>query len=184
LSEARSRGTTSLRGLRTWIVTRFDWYDRNAEELARRYESVQGGISDFFRFIFAPGESVLEIGSGTGRDAARLLALGVHVHAVEPSAGLRHRAAVLHPELSGRLFEGELPGNLPPSIAGPYDGVVLSAVIMHIPDSELFDAALAVCERLKDGGKLLVSTPRERGDTPAGSDRDDSGRLMILRPAS
>jgi SAM-dependent methyltransferase len=161
-----------------------DWYDRNAEEVARRYESVPGGISDFFRFVFAPGDSVLEIGSGSGRDAARLLELGVHVHAVEPSAGLRHRAAVLHPELSGRLFEGELPANLPPPVAGPYDGVVLSAVIMHIPDSELFDAALAVRDRLKDGGKLLLSTPLERGDTPAGFDRDESGRLMILRPAS
>ena len=161
-----------------------DWYDRNAEEVARRYESVPGGISDFFRFVFAPGDSVLEIGSGSGRDAARLLELGVHVHAVEPSAGLRHRAAVLHPELSGRLFEGELPAGLPPSVPGPYDGVVFSAVIMHIPDSELFDAALAVRERLKDGGKLLLSAPLERGDTPAGSDRDESGRLMILRPAS
>jgi len=68
----------------------------------------------------------------------------VHVHAVEPSAGLRHRAALLHPELSGRLFEGELPADLPPSVAGPYDGVVLSAVIVHIPDSELFDTALAI----------------------------------------
>jgi hypothetical protein len=90
----------------------------------------------------------------------------------------------LHPELSGLLFEGELPADLPPAVAGPYDGVVLSAVIMHIPDSELFDAALAVRERLKDDGKLLLSTPLERGDTPAGSDRDESGRLMILRPAS
>jgi SAM-dependent methyltransferase len=161
-----------------------DWYDKNAEDVTRRYESVPGGISDFFRFVFAPGDNVLEIGSGTGRDAARLLELGVYVHAVEPSAGLRHRAAVLHPELSGRLFEGELPADLPPPLAGPYDGVVLSAVIMHIPDSELFDAALAVRDRLKDGGKLLLSTPLERGDTPAGSDRDESGRLMILRPAS
>jgi SAM-dependent methyltransferase len=161
-----------------------DWYDRNAEEVARRYESVPGGISDFFRFVFAPGDRVLEIGSGSGRDAARLLELGVHVHAVEPSAGLRQQAALLHPELSGRLFEGQLPAALPPAVAGPYDGVVLSAVIVHIPDSELFDAALAIRERLRDGGKLLLSTPLERGDTPAGSDRDESGRLMILRPAS
>ena len=93
-----------------------DWYDRNAEDVALRYESVPGGISDFFRFVFAPGDSVLEIGSGSGRDAARLLDLGVHVYAVEPSAGLRHRAAVMHPELSGRLFEGGLPSDLPPPL--------------------------------------------------------------------
>ena len=97
---------------------------------------------------------------------------------------LRHRAAALHPELSGRLFGGALPGALPPSVAGPYDGVILSAVITHIPDSELFDTALAIRERLKDGGKLVLSTPLERGDTQAGADRDASGRLMILRPAS
>jgi hypothetical protein len=32
-----------------------DWYDRNSENVAQRYESVSGGISDFFRFVFAPG---------------------------------------------------------------------------------------------------------------------------------
>jgi SAM-dependent methyltransferase len=161
-----------------------EYYDRNAESVVRRYEGVPGGISDFFRFVFLPGDSVLEIGSGSGRDAARLMGLGVHVHAVEPSAELRHRAAVLHPELSGRVFAGELPSNLPLQVAGPYDGVVLSAVIMHIPDSELFDAALAIRERLRDGGKLLLSTTLERGDTPPDSDRDKSGRLMILRSPS
>jgi two-component system sensor histidine kinase YesM len=70
------------------------------------------------------------------------------------------------------------------AVAGPSDGVVLSAVIMHIPDSKLFDTALAVRARLKDGGRLVLSTALERGDAQAGADRDASGRLMILRPAS
>jgi len=60
-----------VRGLAEVDRQTIDWYDSNAEEIARRYESVPGGISDFFHFVFAPGDSVLEIGSGSGRDAAR-----------------------------------------------------------------------------------------------------------------
>ncbi len=36
-----------------------------------------------------------------------------------------------------------------------------SAVIMHIPDGELFDVALELRERLAEGGKLLISMSHE-----------------------
>ena len=108
------------------------YYEDHAGEVAPRYEAVAGGVSSFFPFVFSRGERVLEIGAGSGRDAARLLALGVEVHAVEPSAALRERAPADHPELEGRLFHGFLPGGLPPDIRPTYDGILLSAVIMHI----------------------------------------------------
>jgi protein-L-isoaspartate O-methyltransferase len=50
---------------------------------------VNGGIATLFPFIFAVGQSVLEIAAGSGRDSAAFLQLGVDVHAVEPSAALR-----------------------------------------------------------------------------------------------
>jgi hypothetical protein len=70
------------------------------------------------------------------------------VDAVEPSAALRERALANHPELEGRLFHGFLPVGLPPDIRPTYDGTLLSAIIMHIPDAELFDAAFQIPERL------------------------------------
>lgn len=158
-----------------------DYYEKHAAAVADRYESADGGVAAFFPFVFVKGQRVLDIGAGTCRDAAVLLGLGIDVHAVEPSSGLRERAAAIHPELSGRIFDGALPGNLPAEAAGPYDGILVSAVLMHIPDSELFDAAFAIRERLKTDGKLLVSIPAQRGDVTCGDDRDTAGRLMIMR---
>lgn len=158
-----------------------EYYDRNASEIADRYESANDGIASLFPFVFEKGERVLDLGAGTCRDAAVLLGLGIDVHAVEPSSGLRERAAALHPELAGRIFDGALPDGLPAQVAGPYDGILVSAVLMHIADADLFDAAFAIRERLKAGGKLLVSIPIHRGDVLPRGDRDAAGRLMIMR---
>jgi len=114
-----------------------NYYDTHSSELARRYEATAEGISSLFPFVFERGETVLEIGSGSGRDAARLLGLGVEVDTVEPSAGLRQQALAAHPELSGRVHDGFLPGGLPRQLQEKYDGILLSAVIMHIPDATL-----------------------------------------------
>jgi len=147
------------------------YYEDHAGEVAPRYEAVAGGVSSFFPFVFLRGERVLEIGAGSGRDAARLLALGVEVDAVEPSAALRERALADHPDLGGLLFHGFLPGGLPPEIRKTYDGILLSAVIMHIPNAELFDAAFQLRERLGRGGGLLLSMPIERNDVTPGDER-------------
>ncbi len=69
---------------------------------------------------------------------------------MEPSAAFRERVLADHPELEGRLFHGVLPGGLPTDIRPTYDGIQLSAVIMHIPDVELFDATLELRERLSE----------------------------------
>jgi hypothetical protein len=86
--------------------------------------------------------------------------------------------------LEGRLFHGFLPGGLLADIRPTYDGILLSAVIMHIPNAELFDAAFQLRERLGRGGRLLLSMPIERNDVLPGDERDKLGRLMILRPVA
>ena len=45
------------------------------------------------------GSVVLDVGSGSGGNAATLLGLGYNAFGVEPSAGLREQALSLHPEL-------------------------------------------------------------------------------------
>ena len=64
-----------------------------------------------------------------------------------------------------------------------YDAILLSAVIMHIPEAELPDVAAAIRDRLVPGGTLLVSFTVGRGDVAAGAERDAAGRLMLVRPA-
>ena len=52
---------------------------------------------------------VLDIGAGTGRDAAALAGMGHRVVAVEPTVALRDRAALLHPSPRIEWIEDYLP---------------------------------------------------------------------------
>ncbi len=153
-----------------------EFYDRNAAELAARYESAASPVARYYPLAFAAGARVLDVGSGSGRDLAVLLRAGYDGYGVEPSPGLRQAAVAAHPELNGRLTDGALPAIGNP-FGGGFDGIVCCAVLMHVPEAELFDAALALRGLLKPHGRLLVSLPTARTDV--GQDhRDRQGRLF------
>jgi len=86
------------------------------------------------------------------------------------------------PRVGRASIHGFLQGGLPTDIRPTYGGILLSAVIMHIPSLKLFDAAFQLRDRLGRGGRLLLSMPIERNDVTPGDERDKLGRLMILRP--
>ncbi len=164
-----------------------DYYNEHGDEVAKRYEAADEGIETLFPFVFSSGERVLDVGSGSGRNLAALRRLGVEAFGLEPSEVLRKQAVKIHPQLIDRISAGSLPRDLSGLRHRKYDGILLSAVIMHIPDAELFDSVFAVRELLNDGGVLLLSFSTERGDTkPADKDeqRDTRGRLMVLRSAA
>jgi len=153
-----------------------EFYDRNASEVAARYESVASPVERYYALAFPSGARVLDIGAGSGRDLAALLRAGYDGYGVEPSPSLRQAALVMHPELTCRLAEGSLPAIGTP-FGGSFDGIVCCAVLMHVPESDLFDSALALRGLLKPHGRLLISIPTARTDV--GQDhRDDQGRLF------
>src|SRR5262249_36338562 len=63
--------------------------------------------------------------------------------------------------LKERLGSAELP-NLGQPFGGHFDGVLCSAVLMHIPREQLFDAAFAIRNVLNENRRLLLSVPRNR----------------------
>ena len=153
-----------------------EFYDRHATDLAARYESARSPVERYYPLAFPAGSRVLDVGAGSGRDLAALIKTGYDGHGVEPSEGLRQAAVVAHPELNGRLVGGALPDiGLP--FAGGFDGIVCCAVLMHVPETELFDSALALRSLLKPHGRLLVSIPSARTDVCEDS-RDEGGRLF------
>ena len=162
-----------------------DYYGTHAAELADRYDSVDSPVARYFAVAFAAGARVLDVGAGSGRDLAALLAAGFDAYGVEPSAGLRQAAMQRHPELAGRLTEGVLPGLDAPS-GGPFDGILCSAVLMHLQEADLFDAALALRRILKPHGRLLISLPSARTmSDPTGATRTgDSSRPTGLTNCS
>lgn len=129
-----------------------EFYDRNAAGIAERYESAPSPVERYFALAFPAGSRVLDVGAGSGRDLAALLRAGYDGFGVEPSAGLRQAAAAAHPEVVERLAGGALPGIGTP-FGGGFDGIVCCAVLMHVPESDLFDAALDLRRLLKPHGR-------------------------------
>jgi SAM-dependent methyltransferase len=157
------------------------FYEKNAETAFTGYESIPSPLASYFPMAFASCQRILDVGAGSGRDMAALLAMGCDVLGLEPSALLRDLALRNHPELTGRILEESLPfdGVKTP---GVFDGILCSAVFMHIPREHQFDAAFSLKRCLRPGGRLLISVPIDRPGLDS-DHRDSSGRLFEPLPA-
>jgi SAM-dependent methyltransferase len=127
-----------------------------------------GGIGrhlDPFLERLAPGALVLELGCGSGRDAAHMEALGFQV---EPTDGVPEMAAQAETRLRRPVrvmrFD-EL------DAAETYDGVVAAYSLLHVPRSGLVAVLGRVWRALKPGG-WHVATYKTAG----GEGRDRLGR--------
>lgn len=152
------------------------YYQNNALEIFESYEQAKTGIAKFFTTAFPSGAKVIDLGAGSGRDMQILLDMGYEVSGIEPSDVLRKLAIEKHPGLEGRLEKGHLP-NLPEKYSNSFDGVLCSAVLMHIPKELFFDSALGIKRILKRNGRLLLSIPLSGQELNANC-RDENGRLF------
>jgi SAM-dependent methyltransferase len=162
------------------------YYSQNASKLAEQYATVVHTLEDCLTSVFARSHKVLDVGCGTGRDLSFLLGNGKDAYGVDPS---REMLVVALQTIEargfsseGRLFVGSLP-DLSQFAESEFDGVLCSAVLMHLPEDELFDAVYALRRILRPGGTLLVSVPVERSDVDPITRRDVGGRLFTELPA-
>lgn len=144
-------------------------YADEAEALIKQYESIS--FTDAHRHVLhliptAPGR-ILDIGSGTGRDAAGFAAMGHRVTAVEPTAELRMRAAALHPSPRIEWLDDSLPDLACLHERGEtFDVVMLTAVWMHLDEQQRNRAMPRVAGLVRKGG-LMILTLRH-GPVPPG----------------
>jgi 2-polyprenyl-3-methyl-5-hydroxy-6-metoxy-1,4-benzoquinol methylase len=83
---------------------------------------------------------ILDVGAGTGRDAAWLAQLGHDVVAVEPSAAMRAEGERLHPESRLRWLADSLPAlSLTQRLGLAYDVILLSGVWQHVAPTTVDD---------------------------------------------
>ena len=154
-----------------------NYYSENAKTVAERYESVVSSLSESFGEAFKPQSRLLDIGCGSGRDLALLTSLGHESYGVDATPEFVVLSQSLHPELKGKVLHAALP-NFEPPFGGDFDGVLCSAVLMHIAESELVPAALSIKRCLKNHGRLLYSVPSKRLDVVT-ENRDANGRLFV-----
>jgi protein-L-isoaspartate O-methyltransferase len=135
-------------------------YDENAEALVAQYESlpfaeVHRGI---LNWLPKPGSVVLDVGAGSGRDAAWFAARGDQIVAVEPSDEMRQRARKLHQSPNIRWLSDSLPDLSQVYRLGlTYDLIILSAVWMHIPPSQRERSLRKLTALLAPNGRVVIS---------------------------
>lgn len=144
-------------------------YAEEAASLENLYESI--AFAELHRPVLhlmppAPA-TVLDIGAGTGRDAAALAALGHQVTAVEPTAALRLGAIARHRSPRIEWLDDSLP-----ELArlagrdGGFDLVMLTAVWMHLDAAQRRQAMPRVARLVREGGVMILSL--RHGPVPPG----------------
>src|SRR5689334_2958643 len=135
-------------------------YDRHASALAERYEGLafEDVHRDILDLLPAESASVLDVGAGSGRDAAWFAEHGHHVVAVEPSAGMHTEAIRRHPGARIRWVDDRLPSLEKVHRLGiPFDLILVSAVWMHIQHADRRRAFRKLITLLKPGGRLVIT---------------------------
>ena len=128
-----------------------------------------------------PGQ-VLDIGAGTGADAARLAARGHRVVAVEPVARFRAAGAALHPSSAITWLDDGLPDlALAAADARQFDAILLTAVWMHLDELQRRRAMPILAVLLLPTGVLLMTL--RHGPTPAGRCMFDATAEETIGPA-
>jgi protein-L-isoaspartate(D-aspartate) O-methyltransferase len=94
-------------------------------------------------------ESALEIGTGSGYQAAVLSLLARELHTVERSPSLAERAAERLARLGyGNVHVHAADGTLGWAEAAPYDAIIVTAAAPQVP--------MPLVEQLADGGRLVI----------------------------
>ena len=150
-------------------VSGTEGYADEAAELFNRYETIPAADAHraVLHLIPAVPSHVLDIGSGTGRDAAWFAAQGHRVVAVEPTEALRRPAMALHRSPRIEWLDDSLPDlALLRSRGGSFDLVMLTAVWMHLDVRQRRQAMPSLAALVRGGGTVIMTL--RHGPVPSG----------------
>jgi len=141
-------------------VDSIEWYDLHAESVVERHESIQATDANAWLRKDLPRSParVLDVGAGSGRDAAWLSSLGHTVVAVEPSTRMAAYARQL-----GRCRDIEWIDDRLPELAkvsarkSQFDFILANAMWMHLAPSEREPAIACLLGLLASGGRLAIA---------------------------
>ena len=150
-------------------VSGTEGYADEAEELFRLYEAFPAAEAHraVLHLIPTAPSRILDIGSGTGRDAAWFAAQGHRVVAVEPTDAMRLPAMALHPSPRIEWLDDSLPDLALLRTRGErFDVVMLTAVWMHLDAQQRRQAMPNLAALVRTGGAVIMLI--RHGPVPAG----------------
>ena len=135
-------------------------YDDSAPQLFDGYEripfdSVHRQVADL---LPESSSNVLDVGAGSGRDAAWFAEQGHRVVAVEPSSGMREAGNARHKSSKIRWLDDRLPAlDKLLRTKSSFDLVWVSAVWHHLPACQRHRAFRKLVSVLSPGGSMMIS---------------------------
>ncbi|MGU9982071.1 class I SAM-dependent methyltransferase [Phreatobacter sp. HK31-P] len=124
-------------------------------------------VHDAILHLLPHGGRALDIGAGSGRDAAALSRRGFSVVAVEPTAELRAHGERLHVERAIVWVDDGLPDLLRIRARGEtFDAVFLTAAWMHLDAGEQSRAMATLAAVTAPGGRVFMTL--RHGPVPEG----------------
>jgi len=144
-------------------------YTAEVDDLFIRYEAIEFDRlhKHFLEFIPSAPARILDIGSGTGRDAAVFASRGHRVVTAEPTTALRQGAMTLHSDANIEWLDDSLPLlEVVRDRNEQFDLIMLTAMWMHLDRGERHQA-MPVLSNLTAADGHLCFTIRH-GPTPAG----------------
>jgi protein-L-isoaspartate(D-aspartate) O-methyltransferase len=114
--------------------------------------------------LLKPGERVLEIGTGSGYQAAVLSAMGAKVYSVEVVRSLLTEATKVLKNIDSsiQLYHGDGTMGLPSE--APFDAILVTAGAPNVPDGYI--------SQLTIGGRLVI---------PVGQERENQKMMRVTR---
>lgn len=144
-------------------------YASEAPALLQRYEamSFESVHSNVLSFFPSARSSIVDIGSGTGRDAAYLAAKGHKVVAVEPTPEMREGAKSIHIASEIEWIDDWLPDlHVLRARSETFDVVILNAVWMHLDLRERVAGMNSIASLMHPGSKVFLKL--RHGTVPVG----------------
>ncbi|MCU7833587.1 MAG: class I SAM-dependent methyltransferase, partial [gamma proteobacterium symbiont of Lucinoma myriamae] len=134
--------------------------NQKASDFFSQYESSNAETihSSWIHHLNEKGGLALDVGSGSGRDALWLAKNGYEVFAVEPAESLRNLAKINNNHSKINWFDDTLPElKIIYRLNIKFNLILLSAVWMHIAESNRERVFRKIANLLKPGGKLVIT---------------------------
>ncbi len=154
-------------------IQTIQFYNDNSAQIAEKYNAVSDGIDKYFKLAFYAKSKILDIGCGSGRDLKILRTMQFDAYGVDPC-----KQFVNNINSNETLaFVDSLP-KLAQVANNVYDGILCSAVLMHLHKEQLTSASYAIRRILRENGRLLLSIPLPDKTINNETNRDENNRLF------